>query len=210
MAAIDKTYTNKWEEYCEYRDWAMGQKFICPNGDIISPIDYLFQWKKEDFEDERYLPIMNTPYSLDYFLIKHCPVRFVHDRLREVYDSEYIDSILNGTSEWDTFTKEGKYGTHFKVKQYPKFGKVNRPYEYNYWFVRLEEGCDENLWYDEDKNRWTWRYELHESGGWTSNVAHIKTIGALKRMLLDWKLPKGTIVKATGRYTFDDYEFLIY
>lgn len=210
MAAIDKTYTNKWEEYCEYRDWAMGQKFVCPNGDIIRPIDYLFRWNKEDFDGEKYLPIMNTPYSLDYFLIKHCPIKFVCDRLREVYDSEYIDSILNGTSEWDIFTKDGKYGTHFKVKQYPKFGKVNRPYKCNSWFVRLEEGCDENLWYDEDKNRWTWRYELHESGRWTSNVAHIKTIGALKRMLLDWKLPKGTIVKATGRYTFDDYEFLIY
>jgi hypothetical protein len=73
----------------------MGQSFVCPNGDIIRPINYLFRWNEEDFDGEKYLPIMNTPYSLDYFLIKHCPVKLVRKRMRQVYDDEYINSIEN-------------------------------------------------------------------------------------------------------------------
>lgn len=208
MAAIDKTYTNKWEEYCEYRDWAMGQKFVCPNGDIIRPIDYLYRWNKEDFDGEKYLPIMDTPYSLDYFLIKHCPVKFVRKRMRQVYDDEYISSIENGTSEYDTFTKAGKYGTRFKVIKQPKV-KVNLPYLSCNWFVSAG-GRGVHLVYNEDKNRWYWPQELHESGRWISGMAHIKTIKSLKRHMRKWKLPKGTIVTAWSGYDNLIYKFEIY
>ena len=94
MAAIDKTYTSKWEEYKEYRDWAINQKFVCPNGDVVKPIDYLIKWREEDFDGVHEKPIMNTPYTLDYFLIKHCPVKFVYDRLREVEPIEIHEYIF--------------------------------------------------------------------------------------------------------------------
>lgn len=67
MAAIDKTYTNKWEEYCEYRDWAMGQKFVCPNGDIIRPIDYLFRLDKVDFPE---VTFENSPMEVELVIKK--------------------------------------------------------------------------------------------------------------------------------------------
>ena len=35
------------------------------------------------------------------------------------------------------------------------------------------------------------------------------TIKAIKRSILKWKLPVGTIVKCTGRYVGDIYEFEI-
>lgn len=208
MAAIDKTYTSKWEEYKEYRDWAINQKFVCPNGDVVKPIDYLIKWREEDFDGVHERPIMNTPYTLDYFLIKYCPVKFVYDRLREVYNKGYIDAILNGTSAWDTFTKEGKYGTRCRMTKHPKDMKANRPYKRRSWFVQLRN--DGHLEYDEKNNRWCWLDELYESGGWVSNTAHIKTIRALKRHIRNWKLPKGTIVMAKGGYMGDEYEFVVY
>jgi hypothetical protein len=208
MASIDKTYTSSWKDYCEYRDWASKQKFMCPNGDVIRPIRYLYKLKEEDFDGIREKPIMNTPQTLDYFLIKHCPIKFVYDRMREVYNKEYIDSVLNGTSEWDTFTKEGKYGTKFRMIKHPKDMKANRPYKRNSWFVQLSN--DGNCDYDSDNNRWLWCYELYEPKGWTSNTAHINTIKALKRHMRKWKLPKGTIVKALGGFIGDEYEFKIY
>lgn len=207
MATIDKTYTNKWEEYCEYRDWAMGQKFVCPNGDIIRPIDYLYRWNKEDFDGEKYLPIMNTPLSLDYFLIKHCPIRFVRNRMLDVHGEDDFDAMLNGTSEYDTFSKEGKYGTRFRMTKHPIDMKANRPCGRKSWFVQLR-GEGRYCQYDEDKNRWTWDDELRSGSG--GNTAHIRTIKALKRHMRKWKLPKGTIVDVRGRYIGDNYEFLIY
>ncbi len=207
MAAIDKTYTKSWEEYKEYQDWAIGKSFTCPNGDIVRPITYLRNLKEEDFDGEKYIPIMNTSYAVDYFLIKYCPIQFIRERMKEVYSQDYVDDILNGVSAWDTFSKEGRYGTRFKITKYPKYERSNRPYKKPCWFIQLKNSF---ISYDEGSNRWIWDYELSEPKGWTSNTAEIKTIKALKRCIRKWKLPKGTIVQAIGGYVGEDYEFLIY
>lgn len=208
MAAIDKTYTNSWDEYKEYRDWCIGKKFTCPNGDVIRPIDYLKDLTEEDFKSGHEISIMSTPCSLDYFLIKHCPIKLIHDTLHRQYSEDYIRSVLEGTSKYDSFTKEGKVGTRLRMTKWPSDMKANRPMGGGSWFVQLSNAgfhCD----YDEEKDRWTWPDELHATNGWTSDTAYVKTIKALKRKIIKWQLPKGTIIRAMGKYVGDDYEFIL-
>lgn len=102
MAGIDKTYLSDYEEYQKFLEWAKNKTYTCPNGTVIHVYNYVYNyWTKENMEVcER--PVMNTPQSLDYFLIKDCPFEFIRERMREVYN-EFVDSVLNGTSEYDTF-----------------------------------------------------------------------------------------------------------
>ena len=45
---------------------------------------------------------------------------------------------------------------------------------------------------------------------WSSSMCiEFKTIKAIKRAILKWKLPVGTIVTCTGRYVEDTYKFKI-
>lgn len=99
MAAIEKTYTKDWEEYNSLRFWAQGKEFVCPNGRVLRPSEYLYEWNMEDFKGQE-LPIMHTPQVLDYFLIKYCPLEFVQKRMKEVYRSWY-DEVITGESDYD-------------------------------------------------------------------------------------------------------------
>ena len=76
MAAIDKTYVSTWEEYNEYVKWAKDRVFVCPNGTKIRPIDYVYDYGYEHFDGEIERVLHNTPTSLDYFLIKECPIGY--------------------------------------------------------------------------------------------------------------------------------------
>ena len=69
MAAIDKTYLNKWEDFNKVRNWALTQSFKLKNGQIIHLKDFLYypdmtkeewdEWHKNSIEyaQEHY----NTP-----------------------------------------------------------------------------------------------------------------------------------------------------
>lgn len=215
MAALDKTYTDKWSEYQDIQNWAIGKIFIMPNGSKLNINRSVFKiWKKEDFNGEE-RPVMNTSWVEDYYLIKYCPLKFVQDRLKSVYDKEYYESVLNGTSDYDTFTKEGKYGTRIRVIQYPanEFGKHNKAINCGTWDVDLEEPKEYHfMTYFDKENIWAWPDELVETqGDWVSSCCmRYKTIKAIRKAILKWKLPKGTIVKASGRYIGDEYKFLVY
>lgn len=211
MAAIDKTYTNSWDEYQSLIKWANENTFTCPDGTKLKVSGSIYNhWTKEDF-GEISRPVMNTSYVTDYYLIKYCPLTFVQDRMSEVYSPEYIESIKNGTSAFDTFTKEGKYGTKCRlIKQPKKHARSNRTR--HHWFVQLEE--PKEYWfidYCEDDNRWVWKDELTAESGWTSNTCHrFKTRKALERHICKWKLPKGTKVIAHGRYVGEEYIYIVY
>ena len=212
MAAIDKTYTSSWDEYQALIKWARETIFTCPDGTKLKPIDYVYgHWTKEDF-DVMVRPVMNTSDVCDYYLIKYCPLDFVQERMTEVYSKEYVDSIKNGTSEFDTFTKEGKYGTKCRLIKQPKKGlRGNTPFKRKYWFIQLREPDEFRfLWYDGKENRWVWTNELTEINGGSDTCQRFKTRKALERHICKWKLPKGTIVEVRGRYIFDTYKYLVY
>lgn len=102
MAAIDKTYVSSYEDYRKVIDWARTAEFVCPNGKKFSVIDYCYYTDKSEEEiremlrKNREIPVMNTPVRLDYFLIKHCPIELVQERMKEVYDTGFYDAVKNG------------------------------------------------------------------------------------------------------------------
>ena len=64
------------------------------------------------------------------------------------------------------------------------------------------------MWYLEDRSEWVFPDEFVVCKE-RSNTAFCKTIRALKRLKIRWKLPIGTVVSATGRYMRDKYEFVV-
>lgn len=213
MAGIDKTYTSSWEEYQELINWAKNTQFNCPNGIIINPINYIYERNKESFNG-REIPVINSSQSLDYFLIKYCPIQFVQDRMKEVYDDEYYNSIKNGTSEYDTFIRP-ESGTKIKMIKDSKFHNrkffsfYNNRFNKKLVYINIEvQYNNESLWYNEDFDTFILNNEL---GYWTCNSADIKckSIKAVVRKIKKWKLPKGAIVTVFGRYIGESWKFLV-
>ena len=127
---------------------------------------------------------------------------------------------LNKESDYDLI-KEGKLyatpqtnkkyevGKSFKIVKCPK-QQYNRPYKCKRWFVDVE--VPEELgyvWYHSNTNTWDFSEEFVIDEWNSSMCIEFKTIKAIKRAILKWKLPVGTIVTCTGRYVEDTYEFKV-
>lgn len=97
MAAIDKIYVNKFENYLLFEEWCKEQPKIKDKyGDECSISDYLYQW--ESFENDGSYPIFNAPYYIDAYLIRNCPFEFIQDQLKFNYgykSQEWIDDAYN-------------------------------------------------------------------------------------------------------------------
>lgn len=200
MAGIDKTYTKSYDDYKKLVEWAKKTVFTCPNGVKLHAIDYIYYWSESDFNSE--IPVLNTSNAFDYFLIKYCPFDFVQERMQYVYSKEFYDSVKNGTSEYDTFTKEGKYGKHCKIIKRPNY-MTKTPLGQDKWFIQPIYEAGEDLWYDEDNDTWLWSYELGEA---TTNVCwKYKSLKSVIRHILKWKLPIGTILTLHSRYVGIDW-----
>lgn len=199
MAGIDKTYVDNWTDYCSIVEWCKNNSFVCPNGTVIR--FYPYEWDEDSFKDGGEHPVLNTSYTQDYFLIKNCPLKPIQDRMKQVYNKEYVESVKNGTSEFDTFIKPEKI-SKIKLIKKPLFYK---PSKY-FWkrkgkrvrdlycvSVRLPEIWDGYAWYDEDREQWLLPNEL---GRWTISDATLKCKSwkALIRKIMTWHLPKGTIL----------------
>ena len=202
MAAIDKTYLSDYEEYQRFLEWAKNKTYTCPNGTVIHVYDYVYDyWTKESMEVcER--PVINTPSSLDYFLIKDCPFEFIQERMRDVYDEEYIESVLNGTSDYDTFKyPEEKsrikiVGTGYWLKHKDYLFKDQGKRKY-YFFIDVDYKGD-SLCYSSYIKRFLLPGEL---GLWTSSSCWKgRSIKALIRIIRKWNLPKDCEIIAQGRY----------
>jgi len=88
MAGIDKTYTNNYEKYKNFKDWADEQIVTFFDGHTICIGDYVWYYEKEDFENGE-IPIMNTPTWLDIYLIQNCKSDFVIERMKAVYGNHF-------------------------------------------------------------------------------------------------------------------------
>lgn len=217
MAAIDKTYVNSYKDYMDMVNWAKDKSFTCPNGITLHPSDYIYEDLTEDYfikdGEPRYMPIMNTSCSIDYFLIKYCPFDWFRKSMEIAYGEKYINDIINGTSHYDLFSKTN-VSTKFKMIRHSDDGNYNTPmrarnrYGHKYlpllWIEVKLNG--RYLRYNKKHDIFLWDGEL---GDGSSSVCHAcKSIRALKRKIRKWKLPKGTIVEAKGRYIGEDWEFI--
>lgn len=99
-------------------------------------------------------------------------------------------------------------GKHFRCIKSPVV-KYNTPFGIKSWWIDLNvsDGMP-YMWYHSEHNSWDFSDEFVVAD-WSSSTAHCRTIKALKRLMLKWKLPVGTIVRATGRYVNETYEFII-
>ena len=124
-------------------------------------------------------------------------------------DTDY-DLIKSGKLYTTPHTnKKYKVGKSFKIVKCPQH-KYNRPYKRKRWFVDVDAPEELGfLWYHSSTNTWDFAEEFVISDGASSCCTKYKTIKAIKRAILKWKLPVGTIVTCAGRYVGDTYEFKI-
>ena len=105
--------------------------------------------------------------------------------------------------------KKYKVGKSFQIIKCPK-QQYNRPYNRKKWLVDVE--VPEELgyvWYHSNTNTWDFMEEFVIDEWSSSMCIEFKTIKAIKRAILKWKLPVGAIVTCTGRYDSDTYIFRI-
>ena len=97
MAAIDKIYVNKFEDYLLFKEWCKEQPKIKDKyGKECSISDYLFHY--DSFKENGSHPIMSAPYYIDAYIIRNCPFDFIQDELKLNYlyrTEEWIDESYN-------------------------------------------------------------------------------------------------------------------
>jgi len=98
-------------------------------------------------------------------------------------------------------------GKHCKCVKHPLY-YYNRPYKQKSWDISIVLPFDMCMWYHGNHNSWDFANEFVISD-WSCSHSNVKTIKALKRNIIKWKLPIGTKVYARGRYIQDDYEFIV-
>lgn len=219
MSSIDKTYVSSFEEWKEVMDWARTTKFTCPNGMVLNVIDYCYNSDyteeeiKECLSKKGEIPVMITSKELDYFLIKHCPIQIVQDRMEDVYDEDYINSVLNRTSKYDKFVRP-EVGKHFKCIRKPLWNYTDK--WFNQYCNRYFKGFyavdvmykGKYLWYNEIFDCWKLDDEL---GYFTISGATVccHSIKSLVRKFRKWNLPIGCKIRVCGRYAGENCEFIV-
>lgn len=231
MACIDKTYFKSYEQYKEVSDWCHQQGTIIDDyGNKFTLTDYLPRKSKFNYEtgnfddlgeyDEAYineafesqikegrepsLMLWNTGSLFDVYLIRHCPVGFVQERLKEQYCDEY-DEILKHEYVYDRYERNGLDNPHFKLEY--SYGNVplrHVPRFLDYWYINVDfptdgrQGMDYG-YYDEVKDYWYPWFEPYnrEDGNISSSLYYPwkLTKRKLARMIKKWKLPKGCKVE---------------
>jgi len=122
--------------------------------------------------------------------------------------SDY-ELIKEGKLYNSVHTKEiYEIGKHIKCIKHPK-QFWNKPLGYKLWWVSVDvpDGMP-YMWYHYKHNSWDFSDEFVKSM-WSSSTAHCKTIKALKRLIIKWKLPVGTEVFVHDRYVNNDYKFIV-
>ena len=123
-------------------------------------------------------------------------------------------------------TLEGTYpcGKHFKIIKLPFYNaRCNYPMKYSNkagvrkqpdWdiSVKLPEEYNEYLWWhDHGRKIGTWDFssEFVSGSKWSSSQAWCPSLESIKRRILKWKLPIGTIVTLRGMYVDETYKIII-
>lgn len=203
MAGIDKTYTNSYSEYIEFKNWADKQILIFFNGHKICIGDWVWRYDEKDFNgDER--PIMNTPTWLDIYLIQNCKSDFVLERMKSVYDEESY-------KEFQTIDLTSKPPENFqqnrkiviKKNNRTKFPLHTKPYGgKTKWWLQ----CDNDFNYCDETKIWSSNENYYPHN---TNTAHIKSIKGIVRHLRKQYLPKNVKFSISGRYIGEDYSIAI-
>lgn len=167
------------------------------NGDFPSkPINYWWL-SKDDFKVVDNVVTLPKLEKSDYEMIK---------------DSElYASPTLEGSYE---------VGKHFKIIRKPFYQNVcNYPMKCQtkqpQWSVEIDlpKKFNEFMWWHcNGKHRigtWDFSSEFVADSEWSSSTTYCPSLKSIKRRILKWKLPVGTVVKLQGRYVGEEYEISI-
>ena len=202
MAGIDRTYTNSYKDYKEFKDWADKQVVTFFDGYTECVGDWVWNYEEKDFDNGE-IPIMNTPTWLDIYLIQNCKIEFVIERMKCVYGKHFEEyqklTNLNGVPEGYAknrkivITNADKCKFPFKKKMFknPIDSKMS-------WWVQ----CEDNFWYNSETRTWVGWDDFYPHN---TNTAHIKSTKALIRHLRKQYLPKDVKFRIIGRYIGEEY-----
>jgi hypothetical protein len=206
MAGIDKTYTDSYSDYKEFKDWADKQILTFFNGHTVCIGDWIWDYEEEDFNYGE-IPIMNTPTWLDIYLIQNCKTKFVLDRLKSVYGEDSF-------KEYQSVDLTAKPPINFQQNRKVSIEKSDRTkYPLHKKPYRSKKGksewwlqCNNNFGYHEETKTWSSydNYYPHNT-----NTASIKSIKGIVRHLRKQYLPKGTTFNISGMYVGEDYLVVI-
>lgn len=199
MAGIDKTYLDSYQDYIDMIDWCNKIGTITDEyGNKFNPKDFIYEPNLEEEDFRRGMILWNTPIYFDIFLIRNCNIPFIQERLLEQYDEDFVKRVLNHTSEYDTFERNG-------LGKNLKFTILKRPtnnycFKDNWWWIRVE-GTDYDWNYNEDEDTWVHHKECRE---YNTNVCTKYrgklTLKKIARILRKWNLPAGLDISISGSY----------
>ena len=220
MAGIDKTYIKTYNQYKEVCDWCK-DIVVTFNNTIVKnvsfkPFDFIYKYTEDDFNrlpENGELVLWNTPWYMDKWLIKNCPINFIQSRLKEQYGSDY-DVIKNGNNcEMYKRNRLGK-NIHFKIIKKPyTYNRFNfiycdrqnkiRVYKENrkgVWELRIED--EDCLWYYNEKyDYWTNTIEGLPFDSFTCTIKKKNlNIKSIYRYLRKWNLPAGIKITIDNIY----------
>ncbi len=225
MAGIDKTYTDSYKDYKEFRDWADKQFITLFNGYKVCIGDWVRECDEEDFNDGE-IPIMNTPNWVDIYLIQNCKSEFVLDRMKSVYNEESykefqnIDLTKKPPIEFQQnrkITIKNRKGTRFPLHEKP-YSRISRSTKFSVkskykprWWLQCWDDfgkprwwlqCWDDFGYHEETKVWS-SYDSYYPRNTKS--AHIRSIKGIVRHLRKQYLPKGIAFIISGVYVGEDY-----
>lgn len=210
MAGIDKTYTNSWQDYREFKDWADTQTLRFFDGHKECIGHWVWEYTEEDFIEcnarNGELAVMNTPTWLDAYLIQHCQSAFVLDRMRQVYSAESFNELraVDLTAPPSVEFKQNRKIVIKPIKGRTKFplnNKCFQKFRKNWWLQ-----SNDRLWYNMDTKRWVHHEQYYPHN---TNTSYVSSVKALIRQLRKQYLPKGVSFHLIGSCIGEEFEVLI-
>jgi hypothetical protein len=206
MAAIDKTYTDSYKDYKEFKDWADTQNITFYDGLTENIGKYVWKYDEEDFASGE-IPIMNSPMWLDVYIIQNCKIKFVLDRLLYVYGEKTFEEYktIDLTAKPSGELQQNRKIIITKNKR-TIFKLHNKPFNVNGKKQKWALQCFGDFWFNDDTDKWV---SFSTPYPWYTNTAYVKSIKSLIRHLRKQYLPKGITFRITGRYIGEEYNILI-
>lgn len=203
MASIDKTYTESYSDYMEFKKWADNQVVTFFDGTSVCIGGWVWDYEETDFQNGE-IPIMNTPVWLDAYLLQNCKIDFVLDRMKSVHCEDFVNNSKD--INFSEIPKGWKKGRKIKIKHKlgrTKFSVHNKPYGgKKYWWLQ----SDDDIGFNSYTKTWSSEEFFYPHN---TNTMYVRSVKSLIRYLRKQNLPYGVSFTLIGRYVGEEYTVYI-
>lgn len=169
---------------------------------VEKPLKMSIQEVQKIKQDCYELPVINSPTYLDIFLVQNCPIKFIQNRMKEVYHKDFYNKMkeIDLSAKPPKELQQNRKITVTKNDKYTKFPIHNKPYgKVKNWWLQ----SNNYIWFNSETNTWVdeiyWYYPVN------TNTAHFKSLKAVIRHLRKQYLPTGISFILSGRYVGEEY-----